>query len=158
MILYLLEPEVAGELGSNTIIDNFDSVRQRGERPNITYLHYQFTGWLGDELLECTPCFIVTESLAKTIQESELEGYVLEDVEVSVSDEFKELYPDTELPKFKRLIPKGYVEIDGQNYRLWSRDDFCLAQKSYLVVTEKVLSVLKSHKISYCDISPLDKT
>ena len=96
--------------------------------------------------------------MAKTIQESELEGYVLEDVEVSVSNEFKELYPDTELPNFKRLIPKEYVEIDGQNYRLWSRDDFCLSQKSYLVVTEKVLSVLKSHKISYCDISPLDKT
>ena len=97
-MLYFLEPEVAGELGENTIIENFDNVRLKGERPKVTHLHYQFTGWLGDEILECTPCFIVTDALSKVIQESTLNGYTFQDVEVSVSDEFTEIYPNIKLP------------------------------------------------------------
>ena len=158
MTLYLLEPEVAGELGDNTVFENFDSVRLNGDRPKVTHLHYTFTGWLGDELLECTPCFIVTEGLAKAIKESKLNGYTFKDVEISVEDEFVELYPNTKLPVFKRLLPQGSVEVDGDNFKAWTGHDFCISQKSYLVVTEKALDTLKSHKIDNCDITELSET
>lgn len=59
MNLHLLEPEVAGGLGENSTFNS------KGE---VEFLHYEFQGWLGDELLESTPCFIVTESMAHSIQ------------------------------------------------------------------------------------------
>lgn len=127
MNLYLLEPEVAGDFGGNTIVENFNLVRQKGERPKIKHLHYNFTGWLGDELLECTPCFIVTDTLAKSIKESTLTGYDFENIEISADDEFKEMHPDISLPRFMRFIPKGNVNVDGEKYTKWSGDDFCLS-------------------------------
>jgi len=154
--LFELEPEVAGGFGENTVVSNLDNVRAKRERPIVTHLHYEFSGWLGDEILETTPCFIVTEGLADSIQRSELKGYNFADVETSVTEEFEELYPGTILPKFKRIIPQGTVEVNGNTSLDWSGDDFCLSQKSVLVVSEKALDVIKKHKLDYCDITELD--
>ena len=35
------------------------STRHPGRVAAVHKLHYEFEGWLGDELLESTPCFIV---------------------------------------------------------------------------------------------------
>jgi hypothetical protein len=152
-----LEPEVAGELGENTIFENFDKVRLSGEKPIISRLNYEFTGWMGDEILECTPCFIITDDLAKDINNKKLNGYEIEDVEISESDEFNELYPNINLPAFKRIIPTGFVKVTDDNYQDWSGHDFCITQESYLVVTEKVINVLRLHIFDHCRISILNK-
>ncbi len=154
MGLYLLEPEVAGEFGEKTIISNFEAVREKGQRPIVVHLHYLLTGWLGDELLECTPCFIVTKELATDIEKSDLNGYTFENVDVSTSDEFNEMYPDRSIPQFVRLIPKGTVEVvDDDNYKNWSGNDICLTRKSYLVVSEAMFIILKRHHIDNCDVT-----
>lgn len=154
-MLHVLEPEVAGELGEDTSYQNFENVRLKGERPIVDKLHYRFTGWLGDELLEATPCFIVTEELATSIEKNALSGYRFEEVIVSLSDEFKEMYPNRTLPKFKRLVPTGSICIENEKIKEWSGEDICISQKSYLVVTDKALAVLKSHKIANCDITEI---
>ena len=154
-MLYVIEPEVAGELGEETSYQNFENVRLKGERPIVNKLHYHFTGWLGDELLEATPCFIVTEALATSIEKNHLSGYRFEEVLISLSDEFKEIYPNRKLPKFKRLVPTGTVYVESGNYKEWSGEDICISQKSYLVVTDKALAVLKAHKIANCDITEI---
>ena len=156
-MLFLLEPEVAGGFGDNTIIENFNNVRAKGERPKVAHLHYEFMGWPDDEILERTPCFIVTESLAKDIQKSSLNGYTFENVEISKGDEFEELYPNRDLPKFIRLIPNGLVEVIDDSYKEWSGDDFCMSQKSCLVVSERAFKMLKSHKLNYCEIVKLNR-
>lgn len=153
-MLYFLEPEVAGELGENTV---FENVRLEGEKSKIKKLHYKFNGWLGDLLLECTPCFIISDSLLEDFNRYNLSGYELQDIEISISDEFKELYPDVQLPNFKRIIPYGRVKIINDSYKEWSGHDFCLSDKSCLVVTDKVLNILKSNKINHCDIYSLSK-
>jgi len=153
--LYGLEPEVAGGFGENTVVSNLDNVRLKRERPIVTHLHYEFSGWLGDEILETTPCFIITESLANSIQRSELRGYTFDDTETSVTEEFEELYPRRVLPKFRRIIPQGTVEITGSTFKNWSGDDFCLSPKSILVVSEKALTVFKKHQFDHCDITEL---
>lgn len=158
MKLYGLEPEVAGGFGENTVVSNLENVRAKRERPIVTHLHYEFSGWLGDEILETTPCFIITESLADSIQRSELKGYTVADVETSVTEEFEELYPGRTLPKFKRLVPQGTVEVRGNNFKSWSGDDFCLSPKSILVVSEKALAVLRKHQLNHCDITELDES
>lgn len=158
MKLYLLEPEVAGGFGENTVVSNLENVRAKRERPIVTHLHYEFSGWLGDEILETTPCFIITESLAASIHRNGLKGYTFADVETSVTEEFEELYPGKTLPKFRRLVPQGTVEVSGNQFKSWSGDDFCLSQKSILVTSEKALAILKKHQVDHCDITELDES
>ncbi|GGJ53754.1 hypothetical protein ALP32_02980 [Pseudomonas avellanae] len=45
MNYYHIEPEVAGSLGEQTVIDT------ESWPPKVSRLEYQFDGWLGDELL-----------------------------------------------------------------------------------------------------------
>ncbi|OOM06323.1 hypothetical protein [Clostridium saccharobutylicum] len=155
MKLFMLEPEVAGEIGENTIYDNFDDVRYRGAYPKISHLHFIFSGWLGDCIIESAPCFIVTDELKSKIEKSGLKGYKFEDLEVSLSDEFIEMYPNRDIPQFKRLIPMGSVVVYDETYTQWSGEDFNLSNKSYLVVSEKVLDILKECNIDNCDIYEL---
>lgn len=156
-MLYLLEPEVAGELGEGTSYQNFENVRAKGERPIVDKLHYHFTGWLGDELLEATPCFIVTEDLALEFEKNNISGYRFEDVCISSSDEFYEMYPDRKLPKFKRLVPTGSIYVEKGTFRDWTGEDICISQGAYLVVSEKALEILQSRKFANCDISELEE-
>ncbi|MCX7113289.1 MAG: hypothetical protein NTX45_24890 [Proteobacteria bacterium] len=156
MKLYELEPEVAGGFGENTVFSNLNEVEQKRGRSTITHLNYEFSGWLGDELLETTPCFIVTMSLANDIEKSDLKGYKFEDVEISTNDEFKELYPMITLPEFKRIIPKGTVAVNSEVFHNWSGDDFCISNNFILIVSERALNILKKHKLNYCDVRELN--
>jgi hypothetical protein len=156
MKLYELEPEVAGGFGENTVYSNLNEVEQKRGRSTITHLNYEFSGWLGDELLETTPCFIVTMSLANDIEKSDLKGYKFEDVEISTNDEFKELYPMITLPEFKRIIPQGTVVVNSEVFHNWSGDDFCISNNFILIVSERALNILKKHKLVYCDVREIN--
>ncbi|MFB7142784.1 hypothetical protein ACFCYN_24625 [Gottfriedia sp. NPDC056225] len=153
MNLFLLEPEVAGGIGQNTIFSQSES----DDENEVLHLHYEFEGWLGDELLETTPCFIITEELKNSILQSDLNGFEIKDVEVSITEEFCEWHPDLVLPNFYRLVPKGKVTNEGTQYSLWSGTDFSVSQKQYLVVTPKAFEVLKKHKLNHCDIVELTR-
>lgn len=133
MDYYVVEPEVAGGFGDRTIID------WSSGKMEVKKLHYQFDGWLGDELLESTPCFIVSERLAHEIGLKQLTGVTFADVEVTVSDEFNELYPNQPLPKFVWLKLEGEPE----------KDDFWLTSDLNLVVSERAILVLKDIGISH---------
>lgn len=150
MKMFRLNPEVAGEIGENSEI-----VYEEGIIKDVTYLHYEFAGWLGDELLTQTPCFVVTETLADSILKSKLKGYKFEEMQVSASDEFKEFYPDRVLPKFLRLLPLGKVTVNDDKVTEWSGEDFCLEDNIELVVSEDALKVIEKHKIDNCDIEEL---
>jgi hypothetical protein len=61
MRYFYVEPDVAGGFGPNTVID-------RGSgRIVVKKLHYIFDGWFGDDLLESTPAFLVSQRLAEAI-------------------------------------------------------------------------------------------
>ena len=155
MDLYMLEPEVAGEIGENTVYDNFYDVRYKGDKPEISKLHFIFSGWLGDDIVESTPCFIVTDRLKTEIEKSGLTGCEFQDVEISLSDEFIQMYPDRDIPQFKRLIPKGSVVVEGETYATWSGEDINFSDKSYLVVSERALNRLKQFNLDNCDLYKL---
>ncbi len=149
MMLYLLEPEVAGGKGENTEYD---------KGMNVIHLEYEFYGWLGDELIEATPCFVVTDILARDIQASDLTGYQMRDIEISLNEQFYDINPQAKTPPFgMQLIPTGSVFVDKGNtgFKNWSGDDFCFSNTRYLVVSEHALSVLKKHQINYCEITEL---
>src|SRR5688572_5915033 len=106
---YIIEPEVSGQLGETTVIDT------TSHPPIVKYLHFVFHGWLGDDLLECFPIFLITERLKLKLHESGLTGFQVKDCEIEASDEFILLQPSIELPNFY------WLEVTGN-----SSDDFSI--------------------------------
>lgn len=155
MILYFLEPEVSGGHGEHTIYGTEEDVAKEGISGKIRFLHYEFEGWLGDDLLESTPAFIVSRNLEDELKKSEFKDYKLEKCLITVSDVFMELYPNKKLPSFTRFIPLGTVEVEGEHFNNWSGHHFCLSSKGEFVVTKKALDFLKKFSIKYCDITSL---
>ncbi|SDM30777.1 hypothetical protein [Allokutzneria albata] len=131
MTYYIVEPD----FGDNTV---FDRTVQPAE---VTRLEYRFTNWLGDAILECTPCFIVTDTLAEAITTAGLSGAGFDDVEISLSPEGEELIEEP-LPAWR------WLRFSGTPHR----DDFGL-DKSMLVVSERALELLREHGLEYADVT-----
>jgi hypothetical protein len=141
MKYFYLEPEVAGELGERTILDS--SVHP----PVVDKLHYKFDGWLGDVILESFPCLIATQDVANALAASGASGVNFAELEVTVSDTFRELYPTRKIPAFKWLKVYG---IPG-------KDDFGIAVDHRLVVSEKGVNLLRSYGMSNALTEPFGK-
>ena len=137
---YKLEPEVPGGLGDNTVADA--SVHP----PKVTTLHLEMFGWLGDDLLETFPCFVVTKRLGDALRRSQLSGYTLAPLHVTRSEEFDELYPDQTLPEFLWLQPNGRV----------GEDDICTLPDATLLASEAALNFFRSHNLENCVIAQVD--
>jgi hypothetical protein len=135
MAHYYVEPEVAGELGPNSVVDT--SVHP----PAVSHLEYRFTDWLGDSVLETFPCYIVTDELAKNIAEQGLSGVTFADVEVTLSPEAEELL-NVQLPTWT------WFKITGEPFNT----DFGVSEDQRLVVSEKALEVLRQAGISHADV------
>jgi len=105
-------------------------------------LVYQFDGWLGDELLEAFPCFIVTGRLATAIEASDLTGARFGPVEVAKSALFEELHPALDIPQFRRLHVFGN-----------SKADFSLDSQHRLCVSDSALALLKRFSLANCEVN-----
>jgi len=134
---YNLSPEVAGGLGERTVMDS--SVHP----PRVQRLHYEMEGWLGDELLESFPCFIVTARVKDALIGLGASGCTFDSVEVSKSPTFEELYPDRQLPPF------FWLKVHGRA----GADDLGLSEDHRLVASKRVLDLLKALDLANCDIS-----
>jgi hypothetical protein len=143
----MIEPEVAGEIGKNTVYYNYNAIINDNEKPIITQLHFVFDGWLGDELLEVTPCFLVSERLKNEMEMAKFSGCIFEEIEISYSNEFVELYSDREVPNFYRLIPQKNIVVENECYSCKDMDDFMISTKSYLIISEKVKDFLNSMNV-----------
>ena len=138
MQYFCIEPEVAGSLGKNTVMDR--SVHP----PVIGKLHYEFAGWLGDVLLESFPAFIVTEEATLKLQQRGFTGARFGEVEVTTSEQFRDLYANRRLPEFVRLCVHGTA----------GRDDFGTAPDGKLIVSERALEALRDLGISNALVVP----
>lgn len=136
---FYLEPEVAGGIGKNSVMDT--SVHP----PLVSRLHYVFDGWLGDDLLESFPCYIVTARLREGLEKAEASGCRFDDVEVGRSETFREMYPDRALPSFY------WLRVEGRA----GSDDFGLAADHRLVASERILGLMKAgYNVNNCDVEP----
>lgn len=138
MNYYIVEPEVAGEIGKHTIYD----YNNASCTADIIHLHFVFEGWLGDDLLEVTPCFIVTEKLRDIIFKYKLSGCEFCENEISYSEIFYELYPKRNMPNFYRLMPQKKIDIVKGIKIGNNMDDIMLSQKNYLVISEKAKNII----------------
>jgi hypothetical protein len=134
----VVEPEVAGGLGPNTILD------VGVHPPVVSRLHYEFDGWLGDVLLETFPCFIVTDDARQRLVDRRFTGARFDEVEISASLQFEELYPEVRLPRF------AWLQVIGEA----GKTDFgTIAGR--LVISERALDVLRSLGLSHAEIKPI---
>lgn len=138
MKYYSLDPEVAGGFGENTVMDD-----PTARPPIVRNFHFQFEGWLGDDLLETVACFIATKRLVEAIRALQPSGIGFDKVEITKSEQFEELYPDRELPDFV------WLKITGKP----GRDDFGLSEEHRLVVSERMLSAMKMLNLNNCDFA-----
>jgi len=137
MKFFCVEPEVAGELGDNTKIDR--SVHP----PIVNRLHYELDGWLGDALLESFPCFVVTEHAKECIRNASFTGTSFDRVEITTSDQFRELYPARELPAF------AWFKVEGTP----GQDDFGTTSDGRLIVSGRALDMLREIGIAHALIT-----
>ena len=132
---YILQPEVPGELGEHTIMDT------NVHPPIIRHLHFTFQGWLGDELIECFPCFLVSDRLKQYLSRNALTGFVFSECEIDFSEEFSLLYPLANVPAFH------WMKISNNE-----SDDFLINSSLNLQVSEKAWVILREVNISHCDV------
>lgn len=125
---YFIEPEVSGQLGDKTIIDS------SRHPPKVDLLHFVFYGWLGDDLIECFPVFLISDNLKNGLSATSLTGFEIRECKIEESDEFKLLHNVT-LPKF------FWLSVTGKE-----NDDFCISNKK-LKVSDKAFMILKQYKI-----------
>lgn len=128
MAFYYVEPEVAGGLGQDSVVDS------TVHPPTVIKLHYRIINWLGDALLESFPALIITREAANALSEAGINGFECREVDVTVSDSFKEIYPERILPEFLWLSVTGNA----------GRHDLGIADDSRLVASERALTVLKT--------------
>jgi len=135
-MFYIIEPEVAGGWGDGTVADT------TVHPPFVSVLEYRLDGWLGDEILETFPCYIVTESLMKDFAQEQLVGYEDADVILTVSEDFFSECEVGDIPKFR------WLKIIGSD----PGSDFRCSTDNSLIVSEKAMAVLRKHKITHADI------
>jgi hypothetical protein len=136
---WYVSPEVAGELGEHT------DMNTTVHPPKVYRLHYQFQGWLGDDLLEAFPCFLVSRRLAEAIKNSDLTGWRLGNAELTRSPEFEEMYPDRDLPEFL------WLQVDYA-----PAADISISADGRLDVSERALELLRRFSIENAVVEPIE--
>lgn len=138
---YKISPEVPGALGEKTQFD-------KSMIPwKIIHLHTIFDGWLGSDLMNVSPCFFCTSELKNEILSQKLTGIrKFDPVETSLSDMFKELYPNQSLPEFFMLT------LNGQPFK----NDFGKTEKSKLIVSQTALDILQKFELSIAIIEEIE--
>lgn len=141
MIFKYIDPEVAGSLGDDTIMDTST------HPPIVLKLHYEFSGWLGNDLLESFPCFIVTDKLGQALLRSSLTGFSLDSAKTTTNEQFRELYPQRVLPLFY------WLKVVGQA----GKDDFGISTDLRLVISEKAFQTISAFNIDAADIEDFEQ-
>ena len=98
---------------------------------------------------------MVLAQMKNAIEESDLKGYEFQNVEISVGEDFEEMYPDIILPCFYRLIPLGNVCVQDEKCSNPEGMDFCITEKSYLVLSERAMNVVKDFQIENAEVTEI---
>lgn len=140
MPFYALDPEVAGELGEHSLLDS--SVHP----PIVKRLHYHFQGWLGDDLVQSFPVFLVSDRLRRAMEAARLSGGSFDDADISVAEEFGAVSVQQPLPRFFWLKVTGRAQTSDLGV---SPDDY------RLVVSEIALRCVRRFSLGNCSVTAL---
>ena len=114
--------------------------------PRVEKFNYEFDTWPVDPLLEALNTFIVTDPLRERLMEAHASGIAFGDVELTKSGIFLDMNGDRPLPAFSWLKITGRAGID----------DFGLSSSGHLIVSERMMNLLNTFGLKYCDVSEYD--
>lgn len=119
-----IQPEVIVGLGDNT-----EFLEQQPPFKTVLNLHLELEDWLGDDLMECHPCYIVTESLKNCLENDKFTGFEFANIEITQNEYFDDNYHiNKDLPLFYWLKIIGEKNVDdvfiGEKYTLFANDRF----------------------------------
>ena len=136
---YRLDPHVAGELGEKTELD--PSVHP----PIVTAVEYVLDAPDADDLIESFPVFLVSAALATRLDTAGLTGFVLRDASVRPSDEYLARYGDVPHGEYRRM----QLHADNPTADAW------LDGEQRLCVSDRMMAVIRSHRLARCDVEPI---
>lgn len=136
-----IQPEVIVGLGNDT-----EFLEQKPPFKTIINLHIDLEDWLGDDLMECNSCYIVTEQLKNDLENTTYKGFEFVDLELTLGEYFKENYRQKkDLPNFYWLKVIGRKDID----------DLYIGDESMLYVSDDFLKFLTNKfVVNYLEIEP----
>src|ERR1700742_2346677 len=133
----ILDPEVAGGSGPGT------RGNLQARPPQLEKFNYEFTVWPGDPLVKALSTFIVTDRLKEALIEAHASGIAFGDVEVTKAGIYHDMYGDRPLPAF------SWLQITGRA----GKDDFGLSPSHRLVISERIMNLLKAFELKYCEVA-----
>ena len=77
MRYFKIDPEHVGGVGPRTVLDFSD------HPPIVKRLHFEFEVWLGDDLVQGYPCYLVTKRLGERINAGGFTGVRFREAEVT---------------------------------------------------------------------------
>jgi hypothetical protein len=176
--LYRLDPECPGGWGQGTVVDNQGRIESGEDTiPVISKLHVIFNVWLGDDLLDAIE-YLVTERMARAIENAGLTGGEIRDVQITANEQFLDslelIFPGRVFPAFRWLVPLGSATYTSAGVvSEWSGDDICIGINSDypdnlsiefiglvpdrygLVVSQRALDVIEQFQLDHCEIVPM---
>ncbi|GEM_PF-1049177 len=125
-----VNPEVIVGLGNRTVFTDKSNTQ-------VENLHIQLEDWLGDDLMEIHPCFVVTKPLADALRYSDFTGFEIANLQLTKDRYFSENYSLK-----KPLPPFHWLKINGEAYT----DDFGIdPETKKLTLSEKLCGWLKQN-------------
>jgi len=136
-------PEVIVGIGDNT--EYYPTEFIEGQKRVITKLHIQLEDWLGDDLMEIYPCYIVTQQLKEALENNSFIGFTFAEIEVTEDEYFEDNY------QLKKPRPDFFwIKIAG----IKGQDDLYINEGA-LNISENLLKFIKDNFIiTYAKINP----
>jgi hypothetical protein len=137
----VVQPEVIVGIGNDT-----EFAETVAPFKTVNGLHIDLEDWLGDDLMECHPCYIITEDLKNGLKKTAFSGYTISELKLTKSEYFADNYSvKKKLPVFYWFKINGKVNID----------DVYLGDGRSLFLSEKFIKYLKENfTVKYLEIDP----
>ena len=136
-----IQPEVIVGIGNNTVFEEKEPPFK-----TINRLHIELEDWLGDDLVECYPVYIVTDALKKGLEESNFSGFKFAEMEITKSEYFDDNYQlKKELPNFYWMKIIGQLDID----------EILIGNNKELFIKPKLVEFIKKkYNVKFMEVNP----
>jgi hypothetical protein len=136
---YVLDPQVAGELGDETVMDGST------HPPTVTRVDYVLDQPDADEFIQSFPVFLVSLDLGARLQQAGMTGFDLADALVRPSVEYLAAFGDVPHRLYSWLRVHGTPEVD----------DCWLDQSLQICVSDRMMSIIETTTLSDCLVEEL---
>lgn len=134
---FVVEPLVAGQLGSGSVLD------PSCHPPAVSEVEYLLDAPTSEDLIESFPVFLVSEQMAARLKATDMSGFEFAQASVVPSREYAEVYGEVPHKGYLWLRPVPAADPD-----CWVDD------QHRLNVSERMLGVLRAGDIANALVMP----